>query len=168
MKNNKIVLIGFAACYKTTVGKLLADNLGCSFVDTDAEIERASGLTIQQIFDIHGEEYFRKLEREQLVNLTNCCNAVISCGGGSVLADNFDEFARDSLVVWLTATAETVRARLGAGTRPLFDKLTTKQLDVYIRNRAPLYKQYVQVEISTDGKTPEQVTQEVLMYLCDC
>ena len=163
MKNNKIVLIGFAACYKTTVGKLLAEKLEYSFVDTDAEVERASGLTVRQIFDTYGEERFRQLEREQLVNLTNCSNTVISCGGGSVLADNFVEFARDSLVVWLTATAETVRARLGASPRPLFDGLTTKQLDVYIRNRAPLYKQYANVEISTDGKTPEQVSEEILL-----
>ena len=109
----KIVLIGFAACYKTTAGKLLADMLNIDFVDTDEQIEKACKMSVQQIFDRHGEAYFRKKESELLLTINNDietkqADTVIACGGGSVLSFNFDELARDSVVIWLTAKAETV------------------------------------------------------------
>ena len=161
----KIIIIGFAACYKSTAGKQLAEKLGYNFVDTDVEIECASGMSIRQIFDASGEAYFRKLESELLRSLKTRTDTVVSCGGGSILADDFDEFAQDSVVVWLTASAETVHARLGDSPRPLFDGQSVKQLSEYIQSRADLYKKYAQVEISTDGKTFEQVVQQMYTWL---
>ena len=160
----KIVLIGFAACYKSTVGKILADRLGCTFVDTDDEIERDCSMSVQQIFESYGEWYFRERESELLQTL-NSDNTVVACGGGSVLSRNFDAFAKDSVVIHLTASANTVRARLGAVHRPLFDALSTEELNIYMRKRSTLYAKYAQAVFSTDGKTSEQVAEQIYNYI---
>ncbi|MCH5157323.1 MAG: shikimate kinase [Clostridiales bacterium] len=160
----RIVLIGFATGYKTSVGKLLASRLNCAFVDTDAQIENTLASSVQQIFETYGEEYFRQAESKLLRQL-NEDNIVVACGGGSVLADGFDEFARDSIVIWLTVEAATVRSRLGNTQRPLFDKLTVEELEAYINKRAPLYAKYASVKFSTDGKTPQEVTAQVYDWL---
>ena len=161
----KIILIGFAACGKSSVGRLLADRLGCEFVDTDGELERVSNLAVSDIFKLYGEERFRQLESELLASLTDRINVVISCGGGSVLVDSFQSFAAHSTAVLLTATAQTVRDRLNGFTRPLFDRLSVQELDECIERRSHIYQGYADVEFSTDGKTPEQVGEEIYNYI---
>ena len=157
----KIVLIGFACCGKSTVGKILADKIAYRFVDTDCEIERRSNLTVAEIFERFGENKFRQMENELLRELVDN-NTVVACGGGSVLTDNFDTFVQNSAIVWLTATAQTVRERLTDSIpRPLFDKLSVGQLQEYISLRTPIYAKYARVQIATDGKTPEQVAEEI-------
>lgn len=163
----KVVFIGFATCYKSSVGRLVAESLNFDFCDTDSEIERASKLTIQKIFDQYGEQHFRKMESELLDALKAKQNVVISCGGGSVLSSNFGELASDSTVVWLTASADTVMSRLGATPRPLFDKLTLQQLSNYMAERNPLYAKYAHICINTDALTSTEVAQNVLIELRD-
>ena len=158
----KIVLIGFATSGKSTVGKLLAKKIGAEFVDTDVEIQRQCKLTVQQIFDNFGEEYFRQKENQLLLSLAGKQNIVVACGGGSVLADSFSQFAKDSVVIWLTASATTVKSRLGDIPRPLFDGLTEQQLEDFINSRAPLYERYAKVSVRTDGLTPEQIAEKIL------
>ena len=159
----KIVLIGFAACYKTTVGKLLSTMLDCAFVDTDEQLEKTCGMSVQQIFDTHGEPFFRDKESQLLSTLTKD-NTVVACGGGAVLSQAFDKFAQDSLVIELTASAKTVHARLGGG-RPLFDGLTVNELNDYMRKRAPLYAKYSQATLPTDGRTSRQVAEEICNWI---
>ena len=161
----KIILIGFACCGKSTVGKLLADRLGYAFVDTDCEIEGRSKLTVTDVFKLYGEERFRQMESELIASLANTADVVIACGGGSVLVESFKTFAANSVVVLLTATAQTVRGRLNGSTRPLFDKLSVQQLDEYIGRRHSTYEGYAEVQFSTDGKTPEQVSEEIYNYI---
>ena len=166
MKN--IVIIGFATCYKTTVGRLLATRIGCDCIDTDSEIERIRNKSVQQIFETNGEGYFRQAENEllqQLVKLNKSTCTVVSCGGGTVLSPNFPLLATGNMVVCLTATAETVHSRLDGATRPLFDGLTVDQLQEYLQQRAPLYAKYADITISTDNKTPQQVAEEVYAKL---
>ena len=160
----KIVLIGFAACYKSTVGKLLADRLNFAFVDTDEEIARIENMSIRQIFETQGESYFRQRETDVLCAIQTY-NTVVACGGGSVLSSTFSEFIRDSIVICLTATAETVLARLGEVERPLFDGLTVEQLRGIICERAPLYNKYADAVFNTDGKTSQQVFEQIYRYL---
>ena len=162
----KIILIGFAACYKTTAGKLLADKLNFAFVDTDEQIEKACGMSVQQIFDKHGEPYFRKVENELLLEVNNDIenkqtDTVVACGGGSVLSCNFDRLARDGVVIWLTAKAETVHARLGEVARPLFDGLTVRELNSRMQMRAPIYNKLAQMIVETDGKTPAEIAEQI-------
>ncbi|MCH5159762.1 MAG: shikimate kinase [Clostridiales bacterium] len=153
----KIVLIGFAASGKSSVGKLIAERLNMAFVDTDVEIERELGMTVQQIFDKYGEEFFRQKENEILAGLVGKQNTVVACGGGSVLAESFAQLELDSLVILLTATAATVKRRLGNTSRPLFDNLSEDELADFIAARAPLYRRHADVTFPTDNLTPEQV-----------
>ena len=162
-------MIGFACCYKTTAGKLLADRLKCPFVDTDEEIEKKCGMSVQQIFETQGETYFRKMESELLRKLNSNCllqtDTVVACGGGSVLSPEFEELAKDSVVICLTASSSTVHKRLDGASRPLFDGLTVEELSRYMQKRASLYAQFANVTFNTDNKTPEQVADEVYAFL---
>ncbi len=150
-----VLLIGFAAAGKTTVGRLLADKLGMRFVDTDELIERETGLSVSRIFDELGEARFRETESAVLQSLCGAENSVIACGGGSVLSDVFGDLAATGRTVWLCAEAETVRVRLSFG-RPLFDGKSVESLRAVMERRAPLYKRYADFSIATDGLTPDE------------
>ena len=163
----KVVLIGFATGFKSSVGQCLADKFNAKFVDTDVEIERSLGLSVQQIFDTHGEKYFRQKENELLLSLASKQDVVVACGGGSVTVEGFPQFAKDSVVVWLKVTASTVKSRLGGTPRPLFDGLDEQQLQHYIDVRSPLYERYADVTISTDDLAPMQIAEILCNKLCE-
>ncbi len=122
-----VILIGAPGCGKTSCGQALADKLGWSFIDTDQLIEKASGLSIADIFASAGESYFRQLERELLENLSQQSatgrlkNHVIGCGGGlPVAASNFELLSRLGEIVCLTAPLSKLVERLSRqGGRPL-------------------------------------------------
>lgn len=156
-------MIGFAATGKTTIGSLLADKLNIPFVDVDAQVEQTAGKTVKQIFQERGERYFRELENSELGKLTNKI-AVIACGGGSVLCDEFPRLAATGKVVWLQASAETVRSRLTGG-RPLFDGLTTAQLRDFVARRAALYDAFAEITLATDDVEPSRAAEELLKLL---
>ena len=158
-------MIGFATSGKTAVGKCLAEKLNAEFVDTDVEIERECGTSVGQIFATYGESYFREKENKLLLSLAHKSNVVVACGGGSVLAQNFNEFAADSVVVWLTVTAATVKSRLGNTPRPLFDGLNQAQLGQFVAAREPLYQRYATVTVATDNLTPEQIAENVVFRI---
>lgn len=157
----KIVLIGFACCYKTTAGKLLSEKLNYKHIDVDRVIEDNAGKTVADIFATEGEQAFRKMENKALLSLTDCDNVVVSCGGGSALADGFNQLAKGSCVVWLTANADTVCARLGANTRPLFDGKSVEEIGNLIKARNAYYERYANLTVSTDGLTSRQVAEIV-------
>ena len=157
----KIILIGFATSGKSSVGRLLAERLNANFVDTDDEIERQCGMTIEQIFCTQGENFFRQKENELLSSLVDTPNLVVACGGGSVLAASFPSFAAHCKVIWLTVTASTVKRRLGNVPRPLFDGLDESGLAALIEARAPLYQQNADVTVATDDLTVAQVVTEI-------
>ena len=120
-----IYLVGFMASGKTTVGRLLADELGWHFSDLDAEIELAQGLTIAQIFDQRGEEEFRKIEHQAVAQRVHQIERgkpmVVALGGGAFAQEANQTLLTDSGVpIWLDCTLERVRARLdGTSDRPL-------------------------------------------------
>ncbi len=156
----KVVLIGFAASYKTSAGKLLAEKLGYDFWDVDEEVERQSGKRVSQIFADDGEKFFRDRENEVLRQLTKS-SGVIACGGGSVLAENFSCLIKGAVVVWLKTSVHEVKSRLQSGIRPLFDGLTEEELAARLVDREEIYKRFAQITVSTDGKTSRQVADEI-------
>lgn len=160
----KVVLIGFAASYKTTVGSLIAKQLQCSFWDVDSLVEEVAHSTVSEIFAQQGEKAFRKMENDVLKKLSDV-RGVISCGGGSVLAKNFPSFAKNGKVVWLKTSANSVKQRLTVGTRPLFDNLSAEQLAQQVEQREKLYRNFADVCIVTDDKTSQQVADETLQFL---
>lgn len=141
---------------------MLAKKLNYAHIDVDKMIEAGAGKSVAEIFANSGENEFRRLERQALLSLIACDNIVISCGGGSVLADGFGIFAEGATVVWLTSTAETVIKRLGGVSRPLFDGKSVDDISKLMDERAPYYAKYADLIIATDNLTSKQVADILL------
>ena len=161
----KIVIIGFATSYKSTVAKHLSQKLNLPLFDVDKLAENQAGMPISQIFATQGEQAFRDVENQVLNNLATKPVGVVSCGGGSVMSQAFDALAQNATVVWLKVDGPTAHARLNGHTRPLFDKLTVDQLTVKIAERTPYYAKYATVTLDTSSKTSNQVVAELCKLL---
>lgn len=161
----KLVLIGFATAYKSTVAKQLSQKLNLPLFDVDDTIQSQTGKTITQIFAEQGEDYFRMLESALLLQLSATQNCVISCGGGSVLSQEFSKLCQNATVIWLKVDAQNVASRLDGHSRPLFDGLTTQQLASKIDMRTPFYQKHATVQIDTSNKTSAQVFDELCQLL---
>ena len=121
-KLNSIALVGFMGCGKTSVGKKLAERLGYTFVDMDDLIEKKSGMKIPEIFSKYGENYFRKLENELLIEHVYRRRIVVSFGGGVVMQEENRMIIRENMIpVWLYATIPVCLSRIKKGSRPLLD-----------------------------------------------
>jgi len=103
-----IALIGLRGAGKSTIGAKLATKLGLRFVELDAAIERAAGLTLSEIFQIHGEGYYRRLERETLMGLLADGDGMVVATGGSIVNDKetYKLLRRRAVTVWLKARPE--------------------------------------------------------------
>lgn len=161
----KLVFIGFATAYKSTVAKQLSQKLNLPLFDVDETIQSQTGKTIMQIFAEHGEDYFRTLESNLLLQLSQRENCVVSCGGGSVLSPNFANLAQNATVIWLQVDAQNVVSRLDGRSRPLFDGLTEDQLATKIDLRTPSYQEYATVQVDTNNKTSQQVFEQLCKLL---
>lgn len=135
-----IALIGFMASGKSSLGKVLAQELRFNFVDTDYEIEKAEGRKISEIFDVNGEEYFRKAETETLKRFSHGDRLVLSTGGGIISSpENAELLKREFITVFLDVPFETLKMRAERSCeRPLFRDVTAAK-ELYDR-RYPLYK----------------------------
>jgi XRE family aerobic/anaerobic benzoate catabolism transcriptional regulator len=103
-----IALLGLRGAGKSTIGRRLATRLGLSFVELDHEIERAAGLTLAEIFELHGETYYRRLERETLAALLSDARGLVLATGGSLVNDRetYKLLRRRAVTVWLKARPE--------------------------------------------------------------
>ncbi len=138
-----IALIGLRGAGKTTIGKKLANSLKWEFVELDERIEKAAGLTLQNIFEMHGEEYYRRLEQEVLLDLIlRQRRAVVATGGGIVMRnETYDLLQRNCRIIWLKALPEDHWNRvLQQDPRPMtnFPDAFT-QLQNLLERREPLY-----------------------------
>jgi shikimate kinase len=120
-----IYLVGFMGSGKSTIGRLLAEQLGWHFVDLDAEIEAAQRVSILEIFETRGEAEFRRLEREAMRQRVRAIEAgqptVLALGGGAIVQpENFALVENNGITIWLDCPFETVRRRVApASHRPL-------------------------------------------------
>lgn len=158
-----IFLIGYRAVGKTTVGKKLADRLVCSFLDTDQMISLRKGGSIRSIVDKEGWEEFRRLEKQVLTEFAHGNNCVVATGGGAIMhREQWRELRQNSLVVWLTASAETLidRLRQDANTTECRPSLTGKEsmTEVYdlLAEREPLYQESAHLTIDTERYTIDE------------
>lgn len=163
MIKKNIILVGFMGSGKTSVGAKLADMLKMEFYDTDVLIEEQTRMSIPEIFKLHGEEYFRQKEKQVAEILSMKKGCVISTGGGFVLQPhNMMHLKNSGTIVWLKASLESIFQRLKSyDSRP---KLYQKELiDIYAlyNERNELYLRYADICIETDGKTIDQVTEEI-------
>ncbi len=116
-----IVLVGMMGAGKTTVGRRLAPRIALPFFDADGEIERAAGMSISELFRLHGEESFRQGEARVIERLLDGAPKVLATGGGAVLnADTRALIAERAVSIWIKADIETIiRRATRRGTRPL-------------------------------------------------
>jgi shikimate kinase len=151
----RIYIIGFMGCGKTTTGRKLAGRLGWEFVDLDREVERITGMRIPEIFETCGEEYFRKNEQEALKSLASLPHAVISTGGGAPChSGNMDLMISSGITVYLKLTPARLRNRLikSKNERPLLKGLDNDQLLLFIEKKlSEREKFYERAEIIIDG-----------------
>ncbi len=160
-----IALTGFMGCGKTTVGRGLAEALGCPFVDLDEEIVRKAGRDIPTIFSQDGEAGFRRLEKQALERMVARyaeSTAVLSLGGGTVTIPGAVALLQEkTLCFYLRATLEPLRARLEGQTagRPLAQEGLQERLNA----RLPLYESAAQVVLDTDDATPEALIDEIII-----
>ena len=160
-----IFLVGLMGAGKSTVGRILARRLGKRFVDTDHEIEKRNGVTIPVIFEIEGEDGFRRREQEVLADLAREKDLVLSTGGGIVLKPENREVLRNhGFVVYLNARPELLAERTKHDrTRPLLnveDPLT--RLRELYAVRDPLYREVAHAIVETGRGAPQQVVQAIL------
>jgi shikimate kinase len=163
----RIFLTGFMGAGKTAVGELLAERLGRTFVDLDTLIEESVGMTVREIFELRGEQEFRRLERHALELALAGEDAVIATGGGTVvLPANLERVRSAGVLVWLNPSFDVILARVGGeekSNRPLFQD-PEQALELY-RQRLGAYGQaHVRVDISAD-ESVEQVTGRILLLL---
>lgn len=149
---------------KSTIGKLVAKKLGLQFVEMDDKLVEKSGeKSVNEIFGKHGEVHFRALEIATAKNLENQENVVIATGGGVILNKIILDYLKqgNGKIVYLQTQFNTIEHRLeGDTTRPLFqDKAKAKNLYAF---RESLYKQYADIIITTDNKTKDEVTEEII------
>jgi shikimate kinase len=162
----KVYLVGFMAAGKTTIGRDLAARIGVPFFDLDDLIEAAEKRKVKEIFDLHGETYFRKRERDILRSTKHLDRAVIATGGGTFTFDENIQFIQsEGLSVYLSAPYSLLRTRVEekAAERPLFrDDVTAHEL---YANRIRYYKMAdVTVEIRED-ETPNEIVERLLLEL---
>ena len=152
-----VVLIGYRGTGKSTVGKLLAARLGLQLISTDQEIIRRAGASIPEIVAAHGWEYFRDLESTVCRELAGRENLVIDTGGGAILRQqNVDVLKRKGRLIWLTASVETIAARIGDDTqRPSLsgNKSHVEEIRDVLTERVPKYQAAADLVIPTDGRS---------------
>jgi shikimate kinase len=134
----KIFLIGFMGSGKTHWGSIWAAKSGLPFFDMDDMIEKAENKTIAQIFELHGETYFRQLETKVLHTFTAQDNCIIACGGGTpCFNNNMQWMNKNGTTIYLKATAEEITKRLTneQEKRPLIKNLNGKELLSFIKTK---------------------------------
>jgi shikimate kinase len=163
-----LFLIGYRGSGKTTVGQLVADRLGWSFVDADAVLEERHGRTIREIFVAEGEAGFREKEAAVLADLCRRTNAVIATGGGIVLREaNRELLKRHGLVAWLAADAQTLLARIQADPttadrRPALAGGGLAEVEQLLTAREALYRACADVVVPAGTLSPEQAADAIL------
>lgn len=160
------VLVGAPGSGKTSTGQALAAALGVGFRDTDLDIEVTAGKPIPEIFVDEGEEHFRTLERDAVVSALGEFDGVLALGGGAILAEPTRVALAGHTVVYLSVelTDAIRRVGLGAG-RPLLAINPRATLRYLLDQRRPLYQEVAAHTVVTDGRTPEQVAEEILQLL---
>lgn len=158
------ILLGMMGAGKTTIGRSLADLTGREFLDTDLMIERRIGRTVQQVFKIYTEQAFRDHETSVLRSLEPS-PSIISSGGGIVLREqNWVEFKRIGITIYLEASADSIIGRLqyGRKKRPLLQAENWQQrVRDLLSGRQHLYRQ-ADITVSLDGLGVEEAVKTTL------
>ena len=163
--SKNIVLIGFMGTGKSTIANSLHTLFDMDVVEMDQLIAEREGRSIPEIFEVHGEEYFRDLETNLLIEMQERKNIVISCGGGTPLREcNVKEMRKNGCVVLLTASPESVLERVkNSHDRPLIENnKNVAFLSEMMEKRREKYEAAADIIIQTDGKTKLEICEELI------
>ena len=163
MKN--IFLIGFMGAGKSTVAKELKEKLNMKLVEMDARIEHEQGMSISKIFEKSGESHFRDIESRLILTIGDEGDTIVSCGGGVVVRpENIDYMKKSGVVVFLSASPETVYERVKDSTnRPILNgHMNVEYIAELMEKRRALYEKAADIRIETDGKNIGQICDEII------
>ena len=162
-----LVLVGPPSSGKTTVGTALAERFGVAFRDTDADVEARTGQRIADLFVDLGEPHFRELEEQAVAAALEEHGGVLALGGGAVLSavtrERLTGYTRaGGTVVWLDVDLASAAERVGLGrSRPVLGLNPRATLRTLLAARAPLYAEVATVTVTTGGRAPDEVVDEV-------
>ena len=168
-----IFLTGFMASGKSSIGKLLAESIDRSFIDLDEVIEEREQKSIKEIFHTHGEEYFRKKEKEYLLNVSKNFTGVVALGGGALQNQRvIDHLKLYGLLVFIKTPLEVIIERITKNTkRPMTldehgkikskETLFTELKSLYLRRKG-FYSQ-AQITVESDGYRPKEEITQILI-----
>ncbi len=162
-----IVLIGFMGAGKSTISQALNSVFAMDVIEMDQVIAQREGMGIPEIFEVHGEEYFRNLETELLRELQCRKGAVISCGGGVPMRDeNVIEMKKNGKVILLTASPETILKRVKNNhDRPLLEhNKNVGFIRELMEKRRAKYEAAADIIIQTDHKSEFEICEEIIGY----
>ena len=166
-----IALVGMMGAGKTTVGRRLASKLGRDFIDSDEEVEKAAGMSIEEIFSLHGESDFRSGEERVITRLLKQGGIVLGTGGGAFLNPQTREHIKALAVsVWIKADFELLFARVARRTnRPLLKTANPREtLAKLIDQRYPIYAEADLAVVSRDipqDQVADEIMRELVKFL---
>jgi shikimate kinase len=167
-QQGNVFLIGPMGAGKTTIGRHLATLLHKRFVDVDHEIEKRTGVSIPVIFEIEGEDGFRRRESAVIEELTRDTDIVLATGGGAVLLEENRKILKDrGIVAYLQADIETLVERTRRDrNRPLLQTENPRgKIEDLLRQREPIYREIADVIINTGQRAPSSVARDVAVRL---
>ncbi|MCR4619739.1 MAG: shikimate kinase [Paludibacteraceae bacterium] len=167
---NRIYIVGYMGCGKSTVARIVARRLGWEMIDMDKRIEGRFRQTINEIFATRGESGFRKMERNMLEEVCGMENVVISTGGGTPCqSDNMEVMLETGKVVYLRMSAESLAKRLivthGTRNRPILKGKSEEELHAFIEEQLAKRKAYYERAthvMDTDGNSAEETATAVI------
>lgn len=166
---DKIFLVGPMGAGKTTIGRLLAQELKLDFVDADLEIEKRCGADISWIFDVEGEAGFREREQKIIDELTASSQLVLATGGGAVLRpENRQNLSARGIVVYLmTTVSQQIERTRKDQKRPLLQKMDNPKeaLSDMMSLRDPLYREIADIIVVTGRRSPRSVMLDIIAEL---
>jgi len=166
-RRNRIALIGLRGAGKSTLGAMLAKELGVPFIELDRLIEQASGVSLSVIFDLYGQSGFRRLERQCLEEILERHPGFVLSTGGSLVSEHatFERLLATCFTIWLRATPEDHMQRVIAqgDMRPMAEnRESMSDLRRILSGREPLYRE-ADIAIETSGHTPNESLKELLV-----
>jgi XRE family aerobic/anaerobic benzoate catabolism transcriptional regulator len=169
MRRRRIALIGLRGGGKSTLGRLLAEHLDVPFVELDREIERRSGANLSEIFDMFGQETFRRAEREALDDVLRRHPHFVIATSGSIVTEpsTLELLLASCFTVWVRAEPQEHMKRVMAqgDMRPMANNIRAMEdLVSILKSREPLYAK-AEAVVATTGKTPEQNLAELLRVI---
>ena len=168
--NYNIVLIGFMGAGKTTISDYLSTLFAMDIVEMDQIIAKREGMTISDIFEVYGEQYFRDLETNLLIEMQAKTNVVISCGGGTPMREcNVVEMKKNGKVILLTAKPETIYERVkDSHDRPLIEgNKNVPYIAELMEKRREKYEAAADIIIETDKKSELEICEELIRRLLE-